>query len=113
MNLIANAIDAIEARLQSNQNDTASAPAPCIRIRTEVLTDQTAIVIQIQDNGIGMPDTVKQRIFDQQFTTKPVGKGTGLGLSIARQLVKEIHGGQLRCTSVLGIGTEFVIQIPR
>jgi signal transduction histidine kinase len=46
------------------------------------------------------------------FTTKPVGKGTGLGLSISRQIVVEKHGGMLTCISLLGQGTEFVIEIP-
>jgi len=59
-----------------------------------------------------MSEEVKQRIFDHLFTTKAVGKGTGLGLAIAKQIVEETHGGKLSCNSVLGKGTEFVIQIP-
>jgi signal transduction histidine kinase len=59
-----------------------------------------------------MSEEVKQRIFDQLFTTKAVGKGTGLGLAIAKQIVEETHGGNLSCNSVLGQGTEFVITIP-
>jgi signal transduction histidine kinase len=55
---------------------------------------------------------VKAHIFDHLFTTKGVGKGTGLGLAIARQIVEETHGGRLSCNSVVGEGTEFVIEIP-
>jgi signal transduction histidine kinase len=59
----------------------------------------------------GMSPDVKQRVFDHLFTTKPVGQGTGLGLAIARQIVVEAHGGSLSCTSEVGQGKEFVIQI--
>jgi signal transduction histidine kinase len=69
-------------------------------------------VIRIADNGIGMTEQVKQRLFDPFFTTKPVGKGTGLGLSISYQIVVKQHGGQLKCQSVPGQGTEFAIEIP-
>ena len=55
---------------------------------------------------------MKQKIFDHLFTTKDVGKGTGLGLAIAKQIVEKNHGGKLSCNSILGEGTEFVIEIP-
>jgi signal transduction histidine kinase len=84
---------------------------PCIRISTEVLNNDE-VAIRIADNGLGMTEQVKGRIFDPFYTTKAVGAGTGLGLSISYQIVVEKHGGQLRCESVLGQGTEFVIQIP-
>jgi signal transduction histidine kinase len=59
-----------------------------------------------------MPEEIKVRIFDHLFTTKDVGKGTGLGLAIARQIVEETHSGKLSCNSILGEGTEFIIEIP-
>ena len=59
-----------------------------------------------------MPESVRQRLFDAFFTTKPEGKGTGLGLSISYQIVTEKHGGTLQCISLPGQGAEFVIQIP-
>ncbi|QFS48162.1 hybrid sensor histidine kinase/response regulator [Nostoc sphaeroides CCNUC1] len=52
-------------------------------------------------------------MFDHLFTTKIVGKATGLGLAIARQIVEETHAGKLSCNSVMGEGTQFVIEIPR
>ncbi len=70
------------------------------------------IKITIADNGKGMSEQVKQKIFDHLFTTKAIGKGTGLGLAIARQIVEETHGGKLSFNSVLGKGTEFIIDIP-
>jgi signal transduction histidine kinase len=59
-----------------------------------------------------MTEEVKARLFDPFFTTKPMGKGTGLGLSISYQIVVEKHKGSLRCESVPGEGTEFLIEIP-
>ena len=84
--------------------------SPLICIRTEVL-DGGQVLVKIADNGIGMNDEVQKRLFDPFFTTKPVGTGTGLGMSISYQVI-ERHGGQLRCVSAPGQGTEFYIQIP-
>ncbi len=73
--------------------------------------DNQSVRIAISDNGKGMNESVKQKIFDHLFTTKAVGKGTGLGLAIARQIVEETHGGKLSFNSVLGEGTEFIIEM--
>jgi signal transduction histidine kinase len=108
MNILANAIDAIdEAITQGKIGDST----PQIRITTETNAKQMA-TIQIADNGGGIPESIKQRLFEPLFTTKPVGKGTGLGLSIAHQIVVEKHNGTLEVNSQLGMGTEFKIAIP-
>jgi PAS domain S-box-containing protein len=112
MNLLSNGIDALEdAWNQKRRSGTESDGQPVIRIRTEML-NPNCICIRITDNAQGMPEEVKQRLFDPFFTTKPMGKGTGLGLAISYRIVAEKHGGTLRCTSVLGEGTEFAIEIP-
>ncbi len=112
LNIVANAIDALEERDEKRARE-AIAPAPStITIRTYLAKDGS-IGIAIADNGPGMPETVRKRLFDPFFTTKPVGKGTGLGLSISHSIVVERHGGRLCCTSTLGQGTEFVIEIPQ
>jgi two-component system NtrC family sensor kinase len=85
---------------------------PQIKITTEVIPDNKGVLIRIADNGIGMSEDVKHKIFDQFFTTKPVGKGTGLGLAIAYSVVMEKHKGTLTCKSKLGEGTEFFITLP-
>ncbi|MEH1966968.1 sensor histidine kinase [Nostoc sp.] len=108
MNLLANAIDALDEALILGK---ISDQIPQIKIATEVDSEQW-IVIRIGDNGIGIPEYVKQRLFEPLFTTKPVGKGTGLGLSIAHQIVLEKHNGTLDVNSQLGMGTEFTIRIP-
>jgi len=59
-----------------------------------------------------MVESVRSKLFDSFFTTKPEGKGTGLGLSISYQIVVEKHQGSLKCISAPGEGAEFVIEIP-
>ncbi len=118
MNILANAIDALEESLVNQQGfeglanpKETLADNPKISIRTEV-SDHQQVVIRIIDNGPGIPENIQKRLFDPFFTTKPVGKGTGLGLSISYQIIVEKHGGQLQCISALGVGTEFIITIP-
>ncbi len=67
--------------------------------------------ITISDNGSGIPDAIKEKIFQPFFTTKPTGQGTGLGLSLSYDIVKA-HGGELKVESTEGYGTEFKIQLP-
>nr|WP_224095094.1 ATP-binding protein [Nostoc sp. MS1] len=66
----------------------------------------------LRDNGVGMSDEVRQKIFDPFYTSKPVGKGTGMGLSISYQIITDMHSGSLQCISSMGKGAEFIIQIP-
>ncbi|NET58120.1 MAG: response regulator [Symploca sp. SIO2E6] len=112
MNLIANAIDALEESNKVHSFAEIKAHPNKITIRTEFLENKTGVVIRIKDNGVGMSAELQQQVFQPFFTTKAVGKGTGLGLSITRQLVEEKHSGKLRCISSPGMGTEFVVEIP-
>ncbi|MEH2354671.1 trifunctional serine/threonine-protein kinase/ATP-binding protein/sensor histidine kinase [Nostoc sp.] len=112
MNILANAIDALDTSCEGLSFAQAQANHHQILIHTEVSSEQNMVAISIKDNGQGIPEEVRARIFDHLFTTKEVGKGTGLGLAIARQIVEETHNGRLSCNSVLGEGTEFVIEIP-
>lgn len=108
MNLFSNAIDAIESRWKT---DAPASDSPTIRIQTRCLAENR-VEIAIADNGCGIPENERSRIFDPFFTTKPIGQGTGLGLSISYQVVEELHGGQLRCESTEGEGSEFAIALP-
>ncbi|OCQ89789.1 hypothetical protein BCD64_17715 [Nostoc sp. MBR 210] len=110
MNILANAVDALEEASTGRSFAEIKAHPNQIKITTLLL--EKSVKISIADNGKGISEEVKQKIFDHLFTTKGVGKGTGLGLAIARQIVEETHGGKLTCHSVLGQGTEFVIEIP-
>lgn len=120
MNLLSNAIDALEeASKPHSESEEISTYcqeqdvtfSPRIHIHTAVQDDHT-VIIRIADNGRGIPPHMQQQIFDPFFTTKSVGKGTGLGLSISYQVIVEKHGGQLKCFSTPGEGTEFWIELP-
>ena len=63
--------------------------------------------IRVEDNGAGMSESIKAKIFQPFFTTKPTGEGTGLGLSLAYDIVTKGHGGTLEVVSTEGVGTEF------
>ena len=67
--------------------------------------------ISVADNGPGIPDSIKEKIFQPFFTTKPTGSGTGLGLSLSYDIVKA-HGGKLKVETTEGQGSEFIIQLP-
>jgi signal transduction histidine kinase len=108
MNILANAIDALDEGIIQGK---ISNQIPLIQITTEI-SSQHWVVIRIADNGIGISERLKQRLFEPLFTTKPVGKGTGLGLSIAHQIVVKKHNGTLQVNSQPGMGTEFMIAIP-
>ncbi|MBE9048873.1 AAA family ATPase [Nostocales cyanobacterium LEGE 11386] len=112
MNLLANAIDALEEANTGYSFAEIAANPNQITIKTNLSEDENHIVIRIQDNGVGMSEEVKQKIFDHLFTTKGVGKGTGLGLAIAQQIVVEKHGGMINVDSIPGEGTEFIITLP-
>jgi signal transduction histidine kinase len=130
MNILSNAIDALDMRDRGLSVQEMQAHPKRISIRTEFLRDDRqmansstvtnlspspptpSVVICIADNGPGISESVRSRIFDPFFTTKPVGSGTGLGLSISYQIVVEKHGGTISCVSQPGQGTKFYIHIP-
>jgi signal transduction histidine kinase len=117
MNILTNAINALEQATQKRSSSRLEQQPNTIIIRTGIVKrtapgEKTSVVIRISDNGLGIPPAILERIFDPFFTTKPMGKGTGLGLSISYQIVVEKHGGTLKCFSEPGKGTEFWIEIP-
>ena len=103
VNLLSNARDAL---------DTLPSDAPrTIRIRAATAPERQAVVLEVSNNGPGMPPHVRARLFEPFFTTKGAGKGTGLGLSIVRTIVDEC-GGRIRVDSEPGAGTSFQIELP-
>ena len=112
MNIIANSIDALHEQHQDQLLNKTKPDCNQICIRTEIV-DQQWIRVAIADNGEGIAETVKSKIYDPFFTTKPVGTGTGLGLSISYKIITEKHLGKLYCHSKVGKGTEFVIELPQ
>ncbi|WP_103670789.1 ATP-binding sensor histidine kinase [Pseudanabaena sp. BC1403] len=112
MNILANAIDALEESNQGKSFEQIKAHPNCITITTSLDLENNLVKIVITDNGKGMNEEVKQKVFDHLFTTKSVGKGTGLGLAIAQQIVTEKHCGTIHVNSLLGEGTELIITLP-
>lgn len=97
-NLLVNAADAMEGKGK-------------LTIAAAFEADRESFVIRVTDTGPGIPDTLRDKVFDIFFTTKPVGKGTGLGLSISQNIIK-IHGGNLSFECPPGGGTTFIVEIP-
>jgi PAS domain S-box-containing protein len=110
MNILNNAIDALEERESTMSLEEIAVNPSYIKIST--VQAEKEVLIKIADNGLGMPETVRNRLFDPFFTTKAVGKGTGMGLSICYQIITQRHGGKIDCISTAGVGTEFMITIP-
>ncbi len=102
LNLLNNALDAVVQRYQDESGG---------RIGLAVSSEDATVRIVIQDNGTGVSDEVKDKIFSPFFTTKPVGKGTGLGLSICFAIVESM-GGSIDMESKVGRGTRFTVTLP-
>ena len=111
MNLLSNAIDALEER-NAQQSSQIIADRPNQIVISTSAIDKDWIAIRIADNGLGIDEELVARLFDPFFTTKVVGKGTGLGLYISYQIVADKHHGKLYCHSKPGEGTEFVVELP-
>jgi len=106
LNILVNAAHAIGEKL----GDTPEGEKGQIIISS--CLNKEWIEVRIKDSGNGMPESVREHIFDMFFTTKEVGKGTGQGLAIAHSVVTEKHQGTLRCESEEGVGTSFIIRLP-
>ena len=107
LNIINNAFQACSNSEFKIQNSELK---PLVTVSTTTLEGSRGIQISISDNGPGIPDLIKDKIFQPFFTTKPTGQGTGLGLSLSYDIVKA-HGGEIRLESKEGEGTEFIIQL--
>jgi len=106
LNLITNAFYAVNERSKKEEKGFE----PTVSITTQ-LTAHSQLQISIKDNGSGIPDAIKDKIFQPFFTTKPTGQGTGLGLSLAYDIVKA-HGGEMKVETKEGEGSIFIISIP-
>ena len=112
LNIINNAFYAVSARIKIEEAGSMADGKkyePKVSVSTAKVGDM--IEVKIKDNGTGIPDHVKEKIFQPFFTTKPTGEGTGLGLSLSYDIVKS-HGGELQVESKHGEGTEFKIYLP-
>ena len=106
LNLINNAFYAVNERAKQAKTDYQ----PKVTVKTEA-TD-SHLEIQVSDNGTGMSEVTKAKIFQPFFTTKPTGEGTGLGLSLSYDIVTKGHGGTLEVETEEGKGTTFIVKLP-
>ena len=110
LNLITNAFYAVDEKKKSpHPLKDGEEYEPVITVSTKKLSDK--VLISVKDNGNGIPDNIKEKIFQPFFTTKPTGQGTGLGLSLSYDIVKA-HGGELKVETKEGEGTGFKIKLP-
>ena len=107
LNLISNGFYAATKRKESSNGDFE----PTLSATTKSLGNR--VEIRIRDNGTGIPQEVKEKMFNPFFTTKPAGEGTGLGLSMSHDIVVKQHGGKIDVTTEPGVFTEFIITLPR
>ena len=105
LNLINNSFYAVNDKSKSK----IAGYQPTVTISTKNRTNK--VELSVKDNGNGIPDSVKEKIFQPFFTTKPTGEGTGLGLSLSYDIIKS-HGGEIEVNSRIGEGTEFRIILP-
>jgi signal transduction histidine kinase/ligand-binding sensor domain-containing protein len=106
LNLFNNAFYAVNQKRKTAGTDYK----PEVTVTT--LTGKGQVIIKIKDNGIGIPDAIKEKIMQPFFTTKPTGEGTGLGLSLTYDMVVKGHGGSININSTEGEGSEFTITLP-
>jgi signal transduction histidine kinase len=112
LNLFTNAFHAVTERAaDENAIDNTSSPyVPTVGVTTRSAGKK--IEIRVLDNGKGIPEIIREKIFQPFFTTKPTGQGTGLGLSLSYDLVKA-HGGMLTVKTAINEGSEFIITLPK
>jgi GAF domain-containing protein/anti-sigma regulatory factor (Ser/Thr protein kinase) len=107
LNLISNGFYAATKRKEAGEEEFE----PTLSATTKSLGER--VEIRIRDNGVGIPQDLKEKIFNPFFTTKPAGEGTGLGLSMSHDIVVKQHGGRIDVDSTPGEFTEFTVTLPR
>jgi len=112
LNLITNSFYVVNEK--SRQNIIGYEPTVIVSTHRSLSSGEGRgeVIIKVKDNGNGIPDSIKDKIFQPFFTTKPTGQGTGLGLSLSYDIVKA-HGGELKVETKEGEGSEFIISLPK
>jgi two-component system NtrC family sensor kinase len=108
LNLINNAFYAASQPSKGGLSNSDSNKIPTVWVSTK--KDGNKILISVRDNGPGIPESIKEKIFQPFFTTKPTGQGTGLGLSLSYDIIKA-HGGEIKVESKEGEGTTFIVTL--
>ena len=111
LNVMNNACYTVEEK-KNLLTSTDYTPTIDVRVELDTAVSPASLMIRITDNGMGMSEEVKSRLFENFYTTKPVGKGTGLGMGIMRDIITKNHNGQLNVESNEGEGTSLTFIIP-
>jgi signal transduction histidine kinase len=106
LNLITNAFHALHQRKQAERDGYQP------KVTLQTLRKNDKVEIRVKDNGAGIPEAIRSKIFEPFFSTKGTGKGTGLGLSLSYDIITKGHNGQIRVESQEGEGTEFIVALP-
>ncbi len=106
LNLINNAFYAVSEK----QKQGLDGYSPTVTVTTK--KSDSNVLVSVADNGNGIPESAREKIFQPFFTTKPTGQGTGLGLSLSYDIITKGHGGELKVETQEGIGTTFIFSIP-
>lgn len=107
LNLLVNAAHAVEERTQKH-----GVPMADHRVRIVTRAEVDEIVIRISDTGCGIPKSIRDRIYEPFFTTKPMGKGSGQGLPLVRNVIIGKHGGRIELDTEVNVGTTFTLRLP-
>jgi signal transduction histidine kinase len=107
-----NAIGQVISSLIANATHAIAATGRRGTLRVSTRADGDHVCVEVDDDGVGIPEAIEDRIFEPFFTTKPVGHGTGQGLAMARSIIVDKHGGTLTFESTVGRGTRFRVRIP-
>lgn len=107
LNLMNNACYAVFSKSKET-SDTGYQPTIKVTLKKEA----DRICLTLEDNGTGIPDDIKEKLYTPFFTTKPIGEGTGLGLSITKSIIEQKHNGTIGIETCPGQYTRFIISIP-
>lgn len=111
LNAMNNACYTVEEK-RNLPDSTDYAPTIDVKVELDTAVSPASLTIRITDNGMGMSEEVKSRLFENFYTTKPVGKGTGLGMGIMRDIITKNHEGQINVESEEGKGSTLTFIIP-
>jgi two-component system, NtrC family, sensor kinase len=106
LNLVNNAFYAVHEK----SKNAGSNYKPLVIVKTSMVAN--SVRVEVNDNGDGINEQIKDKIFQPFFTTKPTGEGTGLGLSISYEIITKGHGGKMWVESNAGVGSSFIVEIP-
>ena len=112
LNLINNAFQAVSEKFKNEKENYKPLVTISTSTNSPLQGGKGGVEIRVKDNGPGIPDDIKDKIFQPFFSTKPTGQGTGLGLSLTYDIVTKGHGGLLEVETKEGAGTEFIIKLP-